>query len=144
RQHMVAGVDKYASGASEPTGLNLFNTENLFATPETKTDLGILRVLEVVAHEFFHYWSGDRVTIRDWFNLPLKEGLTTFRAAMFREELFGTDLIRLLDGKNLDERAPRQSAYTAVRSLYTAAAYEKSADIFRMMMFFVGKESFFQ
>ncbi|HAT1772242.1 TPA: aminopeptidase N [Legionella pneumophila] len=144
RQHMVAGVDKYASGASEPTGLNLFNTENLFATPETKTDLGILRVLEVVAHEFFHYWSGDRVTIRDWFNLPLKEGLTTFRAAMFREELFGTDLIRLLDGKNLDERAPRQSAYTAVRSLYTAAAYEKSADIFRMMMLFVGKESFFQ
>lgn len=144
KQHMVAGVDKYASGASEPTGLNLFNTENLFATPETKTDLGILRVLEVVAHEFFHYWSGDRVTIRDWFNLPLKEGLTTFRAAMFREELFGTDLIRLLDGKNLDERAPRQNSYTAVRSLYTAAAYEKSADIFRMMMLFVGKELFFQ
>lgn len=143
-QHMVAGVDKYASGASEPTGLNLFNTENLFATPETKTDLGILRVLEVVAHEFFHYWSGDRVTIRDWFNLTLKEGLTTFRAAMFREDLFGTDLIRLLDGKNLDERAPRQSEYTAVRSLYTAAAYEKSADIFRMMMLVMGKTSFYQ
>ncbi|KGP62761.1 aminopeptidase N [Legionella norrlandica] len=144
QHHMVAGVDKYASGASEPTGLNLFNTENLFATPESKTDLGILRVLEVVAHEFFHYWSGDRVTIRDWFNLPLKEGLTTFRAAMFREELFGTDLVRWLDGKNLDERAPRQSSYTAVRSLYTAAAYEKSADIFRMMMLSIGKEQFFQ
>lgn len=63
---------------------------------------------------------------------------------MFREELFGTDLIRLLDGKNLDERAPRQSAYTAVRSLYTAAAYEKSADIFRMMMLFIGKEPFIE
>ena len=143
-QHMVAGVDKYASGASEPTGLNLFNTENLFATLETKTDMGILRVLEVVAHEFFHYWSGDRVTIRDWFNLAFKEGLTTFRAAMFREELFGTDLIRLLDGKNLDERAPRPSSYTAVRSLYTLAAYDKSADIFRMIMITVGEKAFYK
>lgn len=144
QQHMVAGVDKYASGASEPTGLNLFNTENLFATPETKTDSGILRVLEVVAHEFFHYWSGDRVTIRDWHNLPFKEGLTTFRAAMFQEDLFGTDLVKLLNGKNLDERAPRQNSYTEVRSLYTAAAYEKSADIFRMIMLTVGKESFYK
>jgi aminopeptidase N len=144
RKHMVAGVDKYASGASEPTGLNLFNTANLFATLAATTDMGIMRVLEVVAHEFFHYWSGDRVTIRDWFNLPVKEGLTTFRAAMFREELFGTDLVRLIDGKNLDPSAPRQSSYTAVRSLYTAAAYEKSADIFRMMMLTVGKDLFYQ
>ncbi|KTD41311.1 aminopeptidase N [Legionella parisiensis] len=143
-QHMVAGVDKYASGASEPTGLNLFNTANLFATPETSTDADFLRVLEVVAHEYFHYWSGDRVTIREWFNLPFKEGLTTFRAAMFRERLFGTDLIRILDGKNLDERAPRQDTYTNVRSLYTPAAYEKSADIFRMMMLFLGEETFYK
>lgn len=143
-QHMVAGVDKYASGASEPTGLNLFNTANLFATPETRTDADFLRVLEVVAHEYFHYWSGDRVTIREWFNLPFKEGLTTFRAAMFRERLFGTDLIRMLDGKNFDERAPRQNTYTNVRSLYTAAAYEKSADIFRMMMLFLGEKSFYE
>ncbi|KTD68253.1 aminopeptidase [Legionella steelei] len=143
-QHMVAGVDKYASGASEPTGLNLFNTANLFATPETRTDADFLRVLEVVAHEYFHYWSGDRVTIREWFNLPFKEGLTTFRAAMFRERLFGTDLIRMLDGKNFDERAPRQNTYTNVRSLYTAAAYEKSADIFRMIMLFLGEKAFYQ
>ncbi len=143
-QHMVAGVDKYASGASEPTGLNLFNTANLFATPETRTDADFLRVMEVVAHEYFHYWSGDRVTIREWFNLPFKEGLTTFRAAMFREYLFGTDLIRMFDGKNLDERAPRQDTYTNVRSLYTPAAYEKSADIFRMMMLFLGEHAFYK
>lgn len=143
-RHMVAGVDKYASGASEPTGLNLFNTENLLANPQIKTDLGMLRVLDVVAHEFFHYWSGNRVTIRDWFNLPFKEGLTTFRAALFFEDLFGTDLVRLLYGKNLDERAPRQSSYKAVRSLYTTAAYEKSADIFRMMMLIMGKEAFYK
>lgn len=141
-EHKIAGVDKYASGASEPSGLNLFNTVNLFAKPENTTDAGILRVLEVVAHEFLHYWSGNRVTIRDWFNLPFKEGLTTFRAAQFREELFGSDLIRLHDGKNFDERAPRQSSYTAVRTLYTAAAYEKAADIFRMMMIYVGEDAF--
>lgn len=143
-QHMVAGVDKYASGASEPTGLNLFNTANLFATPDARTDEDFLRVLEVVAHEYFHYWSGDRVTIREWFNLPFKEGLTTFRAAMFREHLFSTDLIRIIDGKNLDERAPRQDTYTNVRSLYTPAAYEKSADIFRMMMLFLGEKIFYR
>ncbi|MFA6302667.1 MAG: aminopeptidase N [Legionella sp.] len=143
-QHMVAGVDKYASGASEPTGLNLFNTENLFATPAIKTDMGILRVLEVIVHEYFHTLTGDRVTIRDWFNLTWKEGLTTFRAALFREDLFGTDLVRLLDGKNLDERAPRPDNYTAVRSLYTAAAYEKGADIFRMIMLGMGKETFYK
>lgn len=143
-QHMVAGVDKYASGASEPTGLNLFNTVNLLACPKGNTDLTFLRVMEVVAHEYFHYWTGNRVTIRDWFNLSFKEGLTTFRAAQFREDLFGTDFVRLLDGKNLDERAPRQSSYTAVRSLYTAAAYEKGADIFRMMMLVLGKEAFYQ
>lgn len=142
-QHMVAGVDKYASGASEPTGLNLFNTENLFATPQIKTDVGMLRVLEVVAHEFFHYWSGNRVTIRDWFNLPFKEGLTTFRAAMLFEDLLGTSLARLLNGKNLDDKAPRQSSYSAVRSLYTIAAYEKAADVFRMMMLIVGRELFY-
>lgn len=141
-QHIVAGVDKYASGASEPTGLNLFNTENLFATPSIKTDLGMIRVLEVVAHEFFHYWTGNRVTIRDWFNLTFKEGLTTFRAALFCEDLFGSCVTRLINGKNLDPQAPRQSSYTAVRSLYTIAAYEKGADIFRMMMLVIGKESF--
>ncbi len=142
--YMVACVDQYASGASETTGLNLFNAENFLATPASKTDLGFLQILEVVAHEFFHYWSGNRVTIRDWFNLPFKEGLTTFRAALFREHLLGSDLIRLLDGKNLDERSPRPSSYTEVRSLYTTAAYEKSADIFRMMMLAVGKKTFYK
>ncbi len=143
-QHqMVAGVNKYASGASEPTGLILFNTENLFATSAMRTDNDILRVAEVVSHEFFHYWSGDRVTLRDWFNLTFKEGLTTFRAAMFREQLFGSDLVRIMDGKNLDERAPRPDSYTAVRSLYTAAAYQKSGDIFRMIMKRLGEDVFY-
>lgn len=144
KSHKVAGVDKYASGASEPTGLNLFNTANLYAHPSTRTDVDILRVMEVVAHEWFHYHTGNRVTILNWFNLPFKEGLTTFRAELFREDLFGADVVRLLDGKNLDERAPRQNSYTSVRSLYTAAAYEKSASIFRMIMLYVGKDNFLE
>jgi aminopeptidase N len=143
-QHMVAGVDRYASGASETTGLNLFNTENLYATLQTKTDLGFLRVLEVLAHEWFHTKSGNETTIRDWCNLTFKEGLTTYRAARFCDFLFGADLMRLLEGKNLDERAPRPNGYTAVRSLYTAAAYDKSAHIFRMMELVVGQPLFNQ
>lgn len=141
-QHMIAGVDKYASGASETTGLNLFNTENLFATADMKTDLGIMRVLEVLAHEYCHLLTGNRITIANWFNLTWKEGLTTFRAELFLESLFGEDLVRLFVGKNLDERAPRPAAYTAVRSLYTAAAYEKSAAIFRMISLIMGKKQF--
>ena len=142
--YMVAGVNKYASGASEPTGLNLFNTANLLASEASTTDLTMMRVIEVVSHEFFHYWSGNRVTIRDWFNLSLKEGLTTLRAALFREELLGTAVVRLLDGQHLDPLAPRPNTYSAVRSLYTKAAYGKSADIFRMIMLTLGEEPFYR
>src|SRR5260221_628183 len=115
--HMVTGVNKYPSGASEPTGLNLFNTEFLLGTIATQTDSRFLRIAEVISHEYFHYWSGDRVTIRDWFNLTLKEGLTTFREQEFLEELFGYDLMRILGGKTLNEKAPRLESYVAVRSV---------------------------
>jgi len=142
-RHMVAGVNKYASGASEPTGLNLFNTEYLFASPEVKTDADFLTIANVVSHEYFHYWTGDRVTIRDWHNLAWKEGLTTFRAAEFCEDLFGRDLMRILKGKTLDATVSRPDSYTAVRSLYTAAAYEKSAEIFRMIKTVLGDERFY-
>ncbi len=141
-RYMIAGVNKYASGASEPMGLNLFNTANLYSTPASRTDKDILRVLDVVAHEYFHTWTGNLVTIRDWFNLCVKEGLTTFRATLFLEHWIGTDLDRMFDGRGLDEKIPRPQSYTAVRSLYTAAAYEKSAEIFRMIMNYLGKETF--
>lgn len=149
-RYIIAGVDKYASGASETTGLNLFNTANLFSSPETTTDLRMLHILEVVSHEFFHYWTGNRVTIKNWFNLCFKEGLTTFRAALFREDLFasvygpeyGADLVRLLDGKNLDPKPSRPDSYTEVRNLYNAAAYDKSAQIFKMMMLYAGRDVF--
>lgn len=133
-QYMVAGVNQYASGASEPLGLNLFNTQNLLCTPASRTDNDILRILEVVSHEYFHTWTGDLVTIRDWFNLAAKEGLTTLRASLFIEYWLGIDLERLFSGYSLDARAPMPDKYTAVRSLYTAAAYEKSSEIFRMIM----------
>ena len=141
-EYKVAGVNKYPSGDSEPTGLNLFNTANLFATPESRTDTDILRVIDVVSHEYFHTWTGDFVTIRDWFNLAAKEGLTTFRASLFLEHLLGINLERMLDGSSLDGQTPRPDAYTAVRSLYTSAAYEKSAEVFRMIMNTLGEDAF--
>ncbi|USQ12795.1 aminopeptidase N [Legionella lytica] len=138
----IAGVNKYASGASEPTGLILFNTANLLATQASRTDTDFIRVLDVVAHEYFHTWSGNLVTIRDWFNLSYKEGLTTLRASLFLEHCLGVDLDRMFDGRSLDERAPRPESYTAVRSLYTTAAYEKGAEIFRMIMNAMGEKTF--
>ncbi len=138
----IAGVNKYASGASEPTGLILFNTANLLATQASRTDTDFIRVLDVVAHEYFHTWTGNLVTIRDWFNLAYKEGLTTLRASLFLEHCLGVDLDRMFDGRSLDERAPRPESYTEVRSLYTTAAYEKGAEIFRMMMNAVGEKTF--
>ncbi|WP_133135303.1 aminopeptidase N [Legionella rowbothamii] len=138
----IAGVNKYASGASETTGLILFNTANLLATQASRTDTDFIRVLDVVAHEYFHTWTGNLVTIRDWFNLSYKEGLTTLRASLFLEHCLGVDLDRMFDGKNLDERAPRPESYTEVRSLYTTAAYEKGAEIFRMIMNAMGEKTF--
>ncbi len=148
-RHMVAGIDKYASGASEPLGLNLFNTEYLLATPAMKNDDGFLTVAEVVSHEFFHYRSGDRATIRDWYNLVLKEGLTTFREQEFAEETFGQDLMRIRSVKYArrvaeDSKPARPDSYINVRNLYTASAYEKGAEIFRMMRTVLGKEVFHQ
>jgi aminopeptidase N len=140
--YMIAGVDKYASGASEPLGLNLFNTANLFANKAGRTDKDRIRVMEVVAHEYFHTLSGNLVTIRDWFNLAAKEGLTTFRASLFLEYILGFDPDRLFTKYSLDEHAPRPDSYTAVRSLYTSAAYEKSAEVFRMVMNYMGEEAF--
>jgi aminopeptidase N len=138
----IAGVNKYASGASEPTGLILFNTANLLATQASRTDTDFIRVLDVVAHEYFHTWTGNLVTIRDWFNLSYKEGLTTLRASLFLEHCLGVDLGRMFDGRSLDERAPRPESYTEVRSLYTTAAYEKGAEIFRMIMNAMGEKTF--
>lgn len=143
-QYMVTGVNKYAAGASEPPGLNLFNTQFLLGVPATKTAANFLRIAEVISHEFFHYWSGDRVTIRDWFNLTLKEGLATFREQDFLESLFGSDLIRINQGKTLEKDSPRVDSYKAVRSLYTAAVYEKSAEIFRMLKTILGEETFYK
>ncbi|MFJ1267684.1 DUF3458 domain-containing protein [Legionella lytica] len=137
-----AGVNQYASGASEAANLILFNTANLLATQPSRTDTDFIRVLDVVAHEYFHTWTGNLVTIRDWFNLSYKEGLTTLRASLFLEHCLGVDLARMFDGRSLDERAPRPESYTEVRSLYTTAAYEKGAEIFRMMMNAMGEKAF--
>lgn len=141
-EYKIAGVDKYASGASEPLGLNLFNTSNLLASEESRTDSDIIKVIDVVAHEYFHTWTGDLVTIRDWFNLSLKEGLTTFRTNLFLEDYYGLSLNRMLSKNALVSEAPRPENYSQVRSLYNSAAYEKSAELFRMIMKSIGELQF--
>lgn len=139
----IAGVNQYASGASEPSTCILFNSKKLFASPTTKIDVDIAKVSEVVSHEYLHNLSGNRTTIRDWFNLTFKEGFTTFRSALFREQLYGQDLVQFLDSTPLNDRAPRPYTYTAVRSLYTSAAYEKGAAIFRMIKTTMGDTQFY-
>lgn len=140
--YKVAGVYKYATGASEPTGLNLFNLMYLLATPANTTDHDLLFTFKAVFHEYAHLWSGDLITIRDWFNLALKEGLTTYRTTEFLEKLFGRGLTRLYEGKQFDEHAPRPDSYTSVRNLYGSSAYGKSGYIFKMMMLEVGEEEY--
>lgn len=145
--HRVAGIDKYAAGASEPTGLNLFNTEYLFATPAMKNDSDFIHVADVVSHEYFHYWTGNRATIRDWPNLTLKEGLTSFRADEFLGDTFGEDstriqLVKDLRKSSIESKPARPDSYISVRNLYTASAYSKGSEIFRMMRTILGKEVF--
>ena len=141
-RQMVVGINNYAAGASEPTGLILVQSDYLLASPEMKTDDDFLFVADVISHEYSHYWSGNRVTIRDWHNLTFKEGLTTFRSNVFREDLFGRDIVVITNGKMLDGDAPRPSSYEAVRNLYTNAAYGKSAEIFNMIKIVLGEDVF--
>lgn len=139
----VTGVNQYASGASEPSTCILFNSKKLFTSAATKIDADTLKVSEVVSHEVAHHLTGNQTTIRDWFNLTFKEGATTFRSSDFREKLYGRDLVQFLDATPLDDRAPRPDTYTAVRSLYTTAAYDKGAAIFRMIKTTLGDLHFY-
>lgn len=144
-EHKLVGITQYAAGASETTTLNLFNLQYLAADVKTTTNRNFITTANTVSHEVFHGWSGNHVTIRDWFNLSLKEGLTTFRASLFLENLFGRTLIRTLFGKLPDEpRASRPDSYVSVRNLYSIAAYDKAAEIFRMIMLMMGEKNFYQ
>ena len=150
---MIVAVDDFNMGAMENKGLNIFNTSCVLARPETTTDFGFQRVEAVVAHEYFHNWSGNRVTCRDWFQLSLKEGFTVFRDSEFSADM-GSRTIKRVEDVNLlrtaqfaEDSGPtahpvQPDAYQEIANFYTVTIYEKGAEIVRMLHGLLGAETF--
>ena len=140
-------------GAMENKGLNIFNTSCVLATPEFTTDLGFQRVEAVVAHEYFHNWSGNRVTCRDWFQLSLKEGFTVLRDAQFSADQNSPTVKRIEDARFLrtaqfaEDASPmahpvRPDSYLEISNFYTLTVYEKGAEVVRMYHTLLGPDAF--
>jgi aminopeptidase N len=150
--HIVATHD-FTMGAMENKGLNIFNAKYLLADPQHATDDDYRHVLAVVGHEYFHNWSGNRVTCRDWFQLSLKEGLTVYREQEFEADLASRTLRRIEDVRVLwraqfsEDAGPlahpvRPDRYSEINNFYTATVYEKGAELVRMLATVLGREGF--
>lgn len=150
---MIVAVEDFNFGAMENKGLNIFNTNCVLASPDTATDAGYQRVEAVVAHEYFHNWSGNRVTCRDWFQLSLKEGFTVYRDHEFSADMNSRAVRRLeaveflRDVQFVEDAGPlahpvRPDAYEEINNFYTATVYEKGAEVIRMMAVLLGAERF--
>ncbi|AVH13892.1 aminopeptidase N [Acinetobacter indicus] len=151
--YMIVAVSQFNMGAMENKGLNIFNTSCVLADEEYTTDAAIMRVQSVIAHEYFHNWTGNRITCRDWFQLCLKEGLTVFRDQSFSEDLQSAAVQRIDDVAVLKahqfpedsgplSHPPRPDHFVEINNFYTATVYEKGAEINRMMSTLLGKEKF--
>ena len=149
----IAAVGDFNAGAMENKGLNIFNTAFVLASPETATDTDFQNVERVVAHEYFHNWTGDRVTCRDWFQLSLKEGLTVFRDQEYMADQFSAAVKRIADVRLLrttqfrDDAGPlahpvRPDSYIEINNFYTTTIYEKGAEVVRMYQTLLGREGF--
>ena len=150
---MIVAVRDFNFGAMENKGLNIFNSSLLLADQETATDLDYERIESVVAHEYFHNWTGNRITCRDWFQLCLKEGLTVFRDQSFSADMRGAAVQRIKDVKALrtrqfaEDQGPlshpvRPSSYLKIDNFYTATIYEKGAEVIRMLKLLIGDGAF--
>ena len=150
---MIVAVDDFNMGAMENKGLNIFNSSCLLASPETTTDDTYLRVEAIVAHEYFHNWSGNRVTCRDWFQLSLKEGFTVFRDQTFSADMHSETVKRVEDVSFLktaqfaEDAGPmahpvRPASFIEISNFYTLTVYEKGAEIVRMIHTLLGAEKF--
>ena len=149
----IVAVSNFNSGACENTSLNIFNDKYVLADPNKATDADYAGIEGVVAHEYFHNWSGNRVTLRDWFDLTLKEGLTVYRDQEFSSDQRSRAVKRIEDVASLragqfpQDAGPlahpiRPDSYISVRSLYTGTVYNKGAEVIRMMERMAGKEAF--
>ncbi len=150
---MIVAVDDFNMGAMENKGLNIFNTSCVLAKPETTTDAGFQRVEAVVAHEYFHNWSGNRVTCRDWFQLSLKEGFTVFRDSQFSADMNSCTVKRVEDVSFLrtmqfaEDGGPmshpvRPPSFIEISNFYTLTIYEKGAEVVRMIHTLLGEKDF--
>jgi aminopeptidase N len=150
---MIAVIDDFNMGAMENKGLNIFNAQTILADPTSATDVDYSYITKVVGHEYFHNWTGDRITCRDWFQLSLKEGLTVFREQEFSESIGNPateriNTVRQLRSMQFAEDAgplahPVQpDSYIEINNFYTMTVYEKGAEIIRMMKVLVGPELF--
>ncbi|MBV9576439.1 MAG: aminopeptidase N [Gammaproteobacteria bacterium] len=151
--YMIVAIGDFNMGAMENKGLNIFNTKYILAKPETATDDDYIHILSVIGHEYFHNWSGNRVTCRDWFQLSLKEGLTIFRDQSFSEDTLSPGVMRIRDVNALREvqfpedagplsHPVRPDAYIEINNFYTATIYNKGAEVLRMLQTILGKTLF--
>jgi aminopeptidase N len=150
---MIVAVSDFNFGAMENKGLNIFNTKYVLARPETATDADYMGIESVIAHEYFHNWTGDRVTCRDWFQLSLKEGLTVFRDQEFTSDLHSRPVKRIADVRRLratqfvEDGGPlahpvRPESYIEINNFYTTTVYEKGAEVIRMLHALIGEDAF--
>ena len=151
--YMVVAVDDFNMGAMENKGLNVFNTQYVLADPQTATDDNYLGIEGVIGHEYFHNWTGNRVTLRDWFQLSLKEGLTVFRDQEFSADMMSRAIQRINDVRALrsyqfpEDAGPmahpvRPSSYVEINNFYTVTVYEKGAEVVRMYQTLLGRDGF--
>jgi aminopeptidase N len=150
---MIVAVEDFNMGAMENKGLNVFNAKNIVASPATATDLDYQTIEAVVAHEYFHNWTGNRITCRDWFQLSLKEGLTVFRDQQFSADMQSRAVQRIDDvrilraGQFREDAGPmahavRPDSYVEINNFYTATVYNKGAEVVRMLHTLLGEAGF--
>ena len=150
---MIVAVGDFNMGAMENKGLNIFNTKYVLARADTATDVDFMMIDRVVAHEYFHNWTGNRVTCRDWFQLSLKEGLTVFRDQEYGGDEYSRAVSRIQDVRDLRERQlpedagpmahpVRPDSYVEINNFYTATVYDKGAEVVRMYQTLLGRDGF--
>jgi aminopeptidase N len=151
--YSIVAVGDFNMGAMENKGLNVFNTKYVLARPDIATDADYLAIDRVIAHEYFHNWTGNRVTCRDWFQLSLKEGLTVFRDQEFGADMYSRPVERIREVRGLrssqfaEDAGPmahpvRPASYIEINNFYTSTVYEKGAEVVRMIRTLIGASAF--
>ncbi len=152
-RYMIVAVDRFCMGAMENKGLNIFNSKYVYAKPDTATDQDFNAVESVIAHEYFHNWSGNRVTLRDWFQLSLKEGFTIFRDQQFSADMGSAAVQRIKDTHMVKLHQFREDAgptshpvqpasYLTIDNFYTITVYNKGAELIRMLYLLLGAQRY--